>query len=336
MTRPYRIYGSEFSPYSVKVRSGFRYKRLPHEWIVRSSRCEEEFAKHARLPLVPLVVTPEGEAWQDSTPILEKLEALAPEPPFHPEDLALAFVSALIEEYADEWVNKPMFHHRWWRDPDRLVTSERLALSIAPDADGPEVARAAAGIRERMVGRLHFVGSSEFNQPVIEASYARLVDLLEEHLRARRFLFGGRPVFADFGLGHQLYECGLDVTSGALLRERGPDVLAWVERVLDPRPGGSLESWADLRPTLAPLLRDEIAGHFLPWSLANAGALATGEAEFEVQLAGGPFRQAPQKYHARSLAALRARYDAVGDHGALDPLLQETGCLASLRAAPAS
>ena len=32
----YRIYGSELSPYSVKVRSYFRFKDLPHDWIPRS------------------------------------------------------------------------------------------------------------------------------------------------------------------------------------------------------------------------------------------------------------------------------------------------------------
>ena len=31
----YRIFGSELSPYSVKVRSYFRLKGLPHEWIAR-------------------------------------------------------------------------------------------------------------------------------------------------------------------------------------------------------------------------------------------------------------------------------------------------------------
>ena len=31
----YRIFGAEISPYSVKVRSYFRYKGIEHEWIVR-------------------------------------------------------------------------------------------------------------------------------------------------------------------------------------------------------------------------------------------------------------------------------------------------------------
>ena len=37
MTSPHRIFGLELSPYSVKVRSYFRYKAIPHVWIVRNA-----------------------------------------------------------------------------------------------------------------------------------------------------------------------------------------------------------------------------------------------------------------------------------------------------------
>ncbi|MBM4270528.1 MAG: glutathione S-transferase domain-containing protein, partial [Deltaproteobacteria bacterium] len=60
MAELHRIFGAENSPYSVKVRSYFRYKGIPHEWIVRSAATQAEFQKHAKLPLIPLVVTPEG------------------------------------------------------------------------------------------------------------------------------------------------------------------------------------------------------------------------------------------------------------------------------------
>jgi glutathione S-transferase len=106
----YRIFGSELSPYSVKVRSFFRYKCIGHEWIPRSPAVQAEFQKYARLPLVPLVVTPEGEGIQDSTPILERFESSSPQPSVIPDDPALAFVSALLEEYGDEWGNKWFSH----------------------------------------------------------------------------------------------------------------------------------------------------------------------------------------------------------------------------------
>ncbi len=97
MADTYRVFGSELSPYSVKVRSYFRYKRIPHEWLVRSAATEAEFQRHAKLPLVPLVVTPDGASLQDSTPTIERLERVHPEPPLEPADPALAFISALIE-----------------------------------------------------------------------------------------------------------------------------------------------------------------------------------------------------------------------------------------------
>ena len=50
-----RIFGSELSPYSVKVRSYFGYKGLPHEWLLRSPANQAEFQKYAKLPLVQTV-----------------------------------------------------------------------------------------------------------------------------------------------------------------------------------------------------------------------------------------------------------------------------------------
>ena len=37
----YRIIGAEVSPYSVKTRSYFRYKGIPHEWILRGAAEQE-------------------------------------------------------------------------------------------------------------------------------------------------------------------------------------------------------------------------------------------------------------------------------------------------------
>src|SRR5512143_739264 len=142
MTGVHRIFGVELSPYSVKVRSYFRYKGIPHAWIVRNPSVEAEFQKHAKLPLVPLVVTPEGEGIQDSTPILERLEREHPEPGVHPPDPALAFLSALVEEFADEWGNKWMFHYRWAREVDRASASERIARTVLPQTEGEALAKA--------------------------------------------------------------------------------------------------------------------------------------------------------------------------------------------------
>lgn len=333
MPDPIRIFGSELSPYSVKVRAYARYKRIPHRWIVRNRDNMAEFQKFARLPLIPLVVTPEGEGIQDSTPILERFEALHPDPPIHPKDSALSFLSALIEEYGDEWANKPMFHFRWSREEDARSAAVRIARENLPGAPEPEIEQVAASIVQRMVPRLRFVGSSEETRETIEGSFRRLARLLEAHLADRPYLFGGRPAFADFGLAPELFQCASDPTPGAWLEAHAPTVVAWARRMLDPGAEGDFERWTSLEPTLTPILREEVNAMFLPWSDANARALEAGDAEFTVTLEGRPFRQETQKYHAKSLAALRARYARVAGRGDIDRVLDTTGCLPWLRTA---
>jgi glutathione S-transferase len=325
MTELYRIFGSEMSPYSVKVRSYARYKGIPHEWIPRTTASEEAYRKYARLPIVPTVATPQDEGLQDSTPIMETLDARFPEPSIHPADPALAFLSALIEEFGDEWGNKLMFHHRWFAQVDQLASAQTLARLAQPQGDEAEVAQWAAMILQRMSTRGHFVGSSPANAPLITGYYFELLDLLDAHLRTRKYLFGGRPAFADFGLGGQMYECSVDPTCGAGMRARGPAVLDWCHRMMEPREDGPFETWESLAPTLKPLLA-YIGRYFLPWTAANARALEAGEAEFTVDLPGGAYTQPPQKYHARSLGVLRARYAGVADNAVLKAILDEAGC----------
>src|SRR5580704_12081389 len=99
MADGYRIFGAEMSPYSVKVRSYFRYKTIPHQWILRNADSQAEYQKHAKMPIIPLVVTPDGIGIQDSTPIIDRLEKLYPAPSIDPDDPVTRFVSALIEEF---------------------------------------------------------------------------------------------------------------------------------------------------------------------------------------------------------------------------------------------
>lgn len=332
MSNLYRIFGMELSPYSVKVRSYFRYKKIPHEWIVRSIEVMDEFNRYAKLPLIPLVVTPDGKAMQDSTPIIEKIEAVVPEPALQPADPVLAFLSALVEEYGDEWGNKPMFHYRWFYEADAESAADRIARAMNPGLDAEGLANVKAAVKGRMVPRLSFVGSSPATKDQIEASFRRQVAILERHLDGRAYLFGGRPALGDLGLYAQLYECLTDPTPGQIIRDTAPRTRAWIERMLDPTATGDFETWERLEPTLMPFLRDEIGPTFFPWTLANAQAIASGADQMTCTLDGKPFAQEPQKYHAKSLAALRERYARVADKSRLDTILERAGCLTPLRA----
>src|ERR1700709_2072578 len=99
MAGEYRVSGAEMSPYSVKVRSYFRYKGIPHQWVLRNAASQAEYEKYAKMPIIPLVVTPDGTGIQDSTPIIDQVEKLHSEPSIHPDDTVARFISALIEEF---------------------------------------------------------------------------------------------------------------------------------------------------------------------------------------------------------------------------------------------
>ena len=331
MADVYRIFGAEMSPYSVKVRSYFRYKAIPHQWVLRNAASQAEYEKYAKMPIVPLVVTPDGSGIQNSTPIIDRMEKLYPEPTIEPADPVTGFVSALIEEFGDEWGNKWMFHYRWARDVDQRASAGRIARMRGPDAGEEKHEAFAAQVRDRMVSRVWFVGSNELTAPQIEAGFREMLGLLDDHLAGRPYLFGGRPAFGDFGLWGQFYELWTDPTAGALIEGNAPHVLDWVHRMLWPRAEGAFEGWAALEPTLMPILTQQVGRLFWPWTLANEAALKEAKEEFSVTLGDRVWTQKPQKYHAKSLGMLRARYADVADKSSLDPVLAAASCLAGLR-----
>jgi glutathione S-transferase len=331
MADGYRIFGAEMSPYSVKVRSYFRYKAIPYQWILRNADSQAEYEKHARMPIIPLVVTPVGRGIQDSTPIIDAMEKLYPEPSIHPDDAVAGFISALIEEFGDEWGNKWMFHYRWARDVDQISSAGRIARMRGPKASEQEHEAFASKVRARMADRVWFVGSNAVTAPQIEAGFLEMLGLLDNHLASRPYLFGGRPAFGDFGLWGQIYQMWRDPTAGALIEGGAPHVLDWVHRMLWPKAEGAFEDWFTLEPTLMPILSKQVGAQFMPWTCANEKALADAKEEFSVTLGDKIWTQKPQKYHARSLGMLRARYAAVADKAALDPVLEAAGCLAGLR-----
>jgi hypothetical protein len=103
-----------------------------------------------------------------------------------------------------------------------------------------------------------------------------------------------------------------------------------VQRMIAPQADGAFEAWPALAPTLMPLLKEEVGALFLPWSVANAAAIAAGSKTFEMSLGGTAWSQEPQKYHARSLAEIRRKYAAAKGAAGLGSILTESGCLSWL------
>lgn len=330
-----RIVGAPGSPYSRKLRAVLRYRRMPHAWLNQGAP-ECRGLPQPRVQLLPQLILPGPDgaltAQTDSTPLIRALEARQPGRSVIPPDPALAFVDALLEDYADEWLTKAMFHYRWAYADD--VANAAAILPRWFRTNQPEAEAVAAGtmFAERQVGRLGVVGSNPVTAPVIEDSYRRLLQCLDAHLTASRFLFGDRPASADFALFGQLTQLvAFDPTPAAIAHRLAPRVVAWVDVVedlsgLEPSDG----DWtprAALPATLRPLLA-EVGRVYAPFLLANAAALSRGAEQVECTIDGRPWTQRPFPYQGKCLTWLREGYAALAsdDRHAVDALLAGSGC----------
>ena len=333
---PLKLLGAPGSPYSRKLRAVLRYRRIPHLWILRGSKDE---GKVPEIPvrLIPVLVFPgpEGrydEAAVDSTPLIRRLEREHEGRSVIPPDPALAFLDSLLEDYADEWLTKCMFHYRWAFAADVDLAARVLPRWGAIDKTDAEIAPRSKLFSERQVGRLGVVGSNPTTAPVIEASYRRLLHLLDARLTESTFVFGQRPAASDFGLYGQLTQLAqFDPTPMAIARAETPRVVAWLDQVEDLSGLGAGDGdWMPRSPLPATLraLFVEVGRVYAPFLLANARALETGAARVECEIDGRPWVQQPFPYQGKCLAALRAERAklAGSERSVVDALLAGTGC----------
>jgi glutathione S-transferase len=334
---PLQLVGAQGSPYSRKMRAVLRYRRIPFRWIVRGSGADADVPA-VPVDLIPVVVFRNGDAppvaMIDSTFQIRRLEELEKARSIRPADPALAFLDFLIEDYADEWLTKAMFHYRWAFEADAAHAARMLPLDRRLDLDPETHARLAAIFAERQIGRLLVVGSNPTTRPLIEESYGRLLDALDELFRERPFLFGRRPASADFGLFGQLTQLALfDPTSAAIAAERAPRVPVWVAQVddlsgLDVDEGDWLGRAEIERDRSIGRLLAEIGRTYAPFLLANAAALEAGAEQVVCEIDGAPWQQKPFPYQAKCLRWLREGRSALaqGDRAWVDGVLAGTGC----------
>lgn len=329
MTTGYEVIGIEASPYSVKVRAVLRYRRLAHVWTCRMAQLHPPLAG-VRPLLMPVVRFPDGGYRVDSTPIILSLEAAHPgRRSVQPDDPVLALFSLMIEDMADEWLSKCLFHYRFAHDADRAYAPLWVMDDAHPGIDSGELAEKTRAFLERQSERMALVGATADNAPVIEGSLRRILDILEPFVALDRFLFGTRPSLADFGLFGQLKTLCTDPTPLALIRASAPRTEHWVRRA-DDLSGLEGEWQASPEPSAAVMALAAMAGDtYLPFLAANARAISQDRGGIDIALPGGRYRQQPFGYQVKCLKALRDAYAALppGERERADGLLRRCGCL---------
>ena len=335
-SNPLKIVGAPGSPYSRKLRAVLRYRRIPHRWVLRGTQADADTPK-TPVSLIPVLVFPgpDGapeEVGIDTTPLIRRLEASEPGRGVLPDDPVMAFIALLLEDYADEWVTKMMFHYRWHYAPDIDKAAKILPLWQGTNVSDEKVAPFSKMIAQRQIERLWVVGSNDTTTPVIEASYKRLLSLLDAHLSEHAFLLGGRPSVADFGLYGQLTQLALfDPTPAEVALSIAPRIYAWIE-VVEDLSGLAIEheAWTarDAIPASLTALLAEVGRVYTPFLLGNAAALESGAEQVECTIDDCKWVQKPFPYQGKCLGWLREDYASLSgeDRSAVDAILAGTGC----------
>ena len=339
---PIVLAGQYWSPYTRKMRAVLRYRQIPFRWVYRDSKWDDLPAPPVRI--IPVIAYPNeaGDGYDDvtvdSSPQIMRLEAEHTDRSVVPSDPALAFIDMLLEDFGDEWVTKMMYHYRWAYEPDIDKAGKLLPLGGNLQLDSDQAQQGYDFITQRQIGRRALVGSTEWNTPLIEDSYRRVLAIMQARFSRGDFLLGERPGRGDFAIFGQMTQLvQFDPTSMQIAVDEAPKVVRWVERADDlgwlPVDGDAgWDSIDGLDPATLDLLA-ECGRTYAPFLSANGAALASGADEVVCDIVGldgtsREYRQAPFGYQGKCLQWLRAAYDALSDtdRSRVDAVLDGSGC----------
>lgn len=342
------LYGGDISYYTGKARAYLRFKGIPFEERTATREVYREIiVPRVGWPVIPVVITPDDETLQDTTDIIDTLEARFPEPAVYPEGPCQRLLALLLEVYGDEWLKIPAMHYRWNHNTDWII--REFGRLSRPESSAAEQYEIGEKTCRPFRGSLPVLGVSETTIPAIEASYEALLRELDAHFAAHPFLLGDRPCIGDFGLVGPLYAHQYrDPASGALMERLAPRLVDWMKRMMDPpaavRSGEFLPD-DEIPDTLLPVLRRMVAEQF-PVLAATRDAFETWNHEHpqeEIPRGIGMHRFTLERDNASEAEGERAifpfdlwmfqrpqdHYAALSgaDRAAVDALLARTGGL---------
>ena len=323
------ILGSPLSPYSLKVRAAFRYLRIPFRWVNRGGRDDVGYAKPKGPALMPNVICPGGEPVGDSTPILIRFGV--GERSLFPVDEVDNFFNKMLEDFADEWMTKMMYHYRWAHQPDAKNAGEALPHFLLEIKNKKQEQSLAKMISKRQISRLSVVGSNAESKDVIERSFEILLEVLSGLLFKNPFLFGNRPSLADFGIYGQLTQLvRFDVSSISIAFQKAPAVVAWVWKMDDLSGNVALASdWKSTSGTPAfRSLLSLVGSTYVPLVLANQQAVESKSKSATVVTPLGTWTQQAFKYQAKCGTNMQKAFTELSPSAkeAATKIMAGTGC----------
>ena len=364
MSDPIKVFGNVGSPYTQKILSLLRYKNIPYtvSWgdvVQNLSFLDIQPPKPVLLPTIVLKDKNGSDICKtDTTPIIRYLEDIYKDKSVIPNSSVLRFLNYLLEDFADEWTTKYMFHYRWYFNEDAENAKKMLVLQHKIDIDDESMNQFSDVIADRQINRLWVVGSNNDTANLIDQSYKRYLLLMENHLKHLPFMFGQRPSSSDFGLYGQLTQLvGFDPTPRNIAYKNSPRTVSWVNIMSDLSglhdSGGIGEffgvkgnksdnktklnyfddndyGWIDIDNIPDSLIQifNEVGKVYIPCLIANAKAYENGDEVWETNIDGSIWKQKTFPYQVKCLNWIKDEFNklSANDKKTTLDLIGGSGC----------
>ena len=364
MSDPIKVFGNVGSPYTQKILSLLRYKNIPYtvSWgdvVQNLSFLDIQPPKPVLLPTIVLKDKNGSDICKtDTTPIIRYLEDIYKDKSVIPNSSVLRFLNYLLEDFADEWTTKYMFHYRWYFNEDAENAKKMLVLQHKIDIDDESMNQFSDVIADRQINRLWVVGSNNDTANLIDQSYKRYLLLMENHLKHLPFMFGQRPSSSDFGLYGQLTQLvGFDPTPRNIAYKNSPRTVSWVNIMSDLSglhdSGGIGEffgvkgnksdnksklnyfddndyGWIDIDNIPDSLIQifNEVGKVYIPCLIANAKAYENGDEVWETNIDGSIWKQKTFPYQVKCLNWIKDEFNKLSadDKKTTLNLIDGSGC----------
>lgn len=312
MTPPYTLYGWRLSYFTGKVRCYLLHKGIAfREQPVNMFTLLSTIKRQTGAVVMPVLRTPQGAWVQDSSVIIDQLEAAHPQRPVIPTSPVPRFAAYLLEAWCDEWWI-PIAMHTRWTYPENYALFEREAgRHLLPGFPGPLQRRAVAYIAASLRAKLHAVGVRPEQLATMDRWTAEMLDLLDSHFAQHPYLLGAHASLADFSLaGPMVAHLGRDPWPARELVAPCRHLRGWIDRIAAPAPATAepLPATNALPATLTPVFQS-IFAEFVPLleginhqvraalpGLPPGHALRRGLADVEVPMGAGRFRRSALPY----------------------------------------
>jgi glutathione S-transferase len=235
--RVYTLWGAAHSFYTGKIRSYLVKKGVAFREVYPTHPdYQAKIVPAVGLVVVPILEAPDGQILQDTSDMIEHIEARWPQPLLVPNTPVQRAVAWLLGAFGSEGLLQAGMHYRWsYRAQQEDFLRAEFGRVVHAGTDRTERRVAGEQLMNYFSGFLPFLGVTPDTAPTVEAAYLELLDALDIHFQHHPYLLGGRPSVADFGFMAPLFaHLARDPVPATLMKNLAPNVYRWTERMNAP------------------------------------------------------------------------------------------------------